>query len=112
MTVPEVANLLIGEYGVYNALNLDGGGSTSMAMQDPVTGIGRFINVSSDNPNGRAEGSNLAIFAIDAPEPAGMLVVGLFVIMVLRRKAESRGGEGDSRRCCSQAVRDDLRHAL
>src|ERR1022692_1244591 len=83
MTLPEVANLLISDYGVYNALNLDGGGSTSMAMQDPVTGIGGFINVSSDNPSGRAEGSNLAIFAIDAPEPAGMLVVGLFVIMLL-----------------------------
>jgi exopolysaccharide biosynthesis protein len=90
MTLPEVANLLISDYGVYNALNLDGGGSTSMAMQDPVTGIGRFINVSSDNPSGRAEGSNLAIFASDAPEPAGMLVVGLFVIMVLRCRVESR----------------------
>ena len=90
MTLGEVANLLISDYGVYNALNLDGGGSTSMAMQDPVTGIGRFINVSSDNPSGRAEGSNLAVFASDAPEPAGMLVVGLFVIMVLRRRVESR----------------------
>jgi hypothetical protein len=90
MTLPEVANLLIGDYGIYNALNLDGGGSTSMAMQDPVTGVGRFINVSSDNPSGRAEGSNLAIFAIDAPEPAGMLVGGFVVIMVLRRKLESR----------------------
>jgi hypothetical protein len=46
--------------------------------------------VSSDNPSGRAEGSNLAIFAIDAPEPAGMLVGGFVVIMVLRRKLESR----------------------
>ena len=30
MTLGEVASLLISEYGVYNALNLDGGGSTSM----------------------------------------------------------------------------------
>ena len=42
MTLPEIANLLVSDYGVYNALNLDGGGSTSMAMQNPVTGVGRL----------------------------------------------------------------------
>jgi Phosphodiester glycosidase len=72
MTVGEIADLLIQDYGVYNALNLDGGGSTTMAMQNPTTGIGGIINVSSDNPNGRAEGSNLAIFATPVPEPSSI----------------------------------------
>jgi hypothetical protein len=83
MTVGEVADLLTNDYGVYNALNLDGGGSTTMAMQDPVTGIDRIINVSSDNPNGRAGGSNLVVFADPVPEPASVTLVGLASIALM-----------------------------
>jgi hypothetical protein len=43
---------------------MDGGGSTSLAIADPVTGIGSFVNSSSDNPNGRANASGLAVFAV------------------------------------------------
>ena len=64
MSIEEVADLLISDYGVYNALNLDGGGSTTMAMQDPATGVGAIINVSSDNPKGRFVACNLAVFAL------------------------------------------------
>ena len=63
MKVGEAADLLIHEYGVYNALNLDGGGSTAMAMENPLTHRRAIVNVSSDNPNGRAVGSNLAVLA-------------------------------------------------
>ena len=63
MPVGDVAATLIGDYGVWNALNLDGGGSTSLAMQDPVTGATSLVNTSSDNPNGRAVASSLAVFA-------------------------------------------------
>jgi hypothetical protein len=63
MAVGEVADVLINDYQVYDALNLDGGGSTTMALQDPLTQTGRIVNVSSDNPLGRASGSNLAVFA-------------------------------------------------
>ena len=63
MQVGEVADLLIRGYGVYNALNLDGGGSTTLAMEDPLTHAASIVNVSSDNPNGRAVGSSLAVFA-------------------------------------------------
>jgi phosphodiester glycosidase len=86
MTLGEIATLLIQDYGVYNALNLDGGGSTSMAIQDAATGTGRFVNVSSDNPNGRAEGSNLAVFAIAVPEPTSLAYVtgALFIVVLLR----------------------------
>lgn len=62
MRVGEVADMLLRE-GTYNALNLDGGGSTTLAMEDPVTHAATVVNVSSDNPNGRLVGSNLAVFA-------------------------------------------------
>ena len=65
MTVSEMAGLLWRDYGVYNALNLDGGGSTTLAMQIPETGRAAVINAASGGP--RAVGSNLAIFA----EPVG-----------------------------------------
>jgi len=63
LRVGEVAALLVNDYGVWDALNLDGGGSTSLAMADPSTGAARLINTSSDNPNGRLVASSLAVFA-------------------------------------------------
>ena len=63
LAVGEVADILINDYGVYNALNLDGGGSTTLAMEHPITHARSIVNVSSDNPNGRAVASNLAVFA-------------------------------------------------
>src|SRR5262245_31113737 len=76
MSVGEVADLLIRDYGVYNALNLDGGGSTSLAMEDPFSRIGTLVNVSSDNPAGRAVGSNLGVFAdLDLVSPKTTAVV-------------------------------------
>ena len=67
MKVSEVARLLIDDYGVSNALNLDGGGSTTLAMEDLSVGEARIINTSSDNPKGRAVASNLAVFAPALP---------------------------------------------
>ena len=69
MRVSEVADLLIRDYNVCNALNMDGGGSTSLAMVDPATGVGALVNSSSDNPNGRANASGLAVFAARDTEP-------------------------------------------
>lgn len=63
LKVGEVADILMKDYLVWNALNLDGGGSTTMAMEDPVTHVASVVNTSSDNPAGRAVGSNLAVFA-------------------------------------------------
>jgi exopolysaccharide biosynthesis protein len=70
MTVGEVADMLLRDYAVYNALNLDGGGSTTLAIENPATHTGAVSNVSSDNPGGRSVGSNLAVFAA-TPEQAG-----------------------------------------
>jgi exopolysaccharide biosynthesis protein len=62
MKVGEVAEMLIREYKVWDALNLDGGGSTTLAMGD------RIVNVSSDNPAGRRVASSLAVFAEPMPQ--------------------------------------------
>jgi len=62
MRVSEVADVLIREFGVVDALNLDGGGSTTMAMEG-VDGKPSIVNVSSDNPNGRVVATSLAVFA-------------------------------------------------
>jgi exopolysaccharide biosynthesis protein len=62
MKVGEVAEMLIRDYRVYEALNLDGGGSTTLALGD------RIVNVSSDNPNGRKVASSLAVFAEPLPQ--------------------------------------------
>jgi exopolysaccharide biosynthesis protein len=56
MSVGEVAEMLIRE-GVHDALNLDGGGSTTLAMD------GAIVNVPSGGPQGRSVASNLAVFA-------------------------------------------------
>jgi exopolysaccharide biosynthesis protein len=63
MRLSEVAHLLIRDFDVFDALNLDGGGSTTMAMEDAVTGNRSIVNVSSDNPLGRVVASSLAVFA-------------------------------------------------
>jgi hypothetical protein len=63
MTVGEVAAMLVREFGVWDALNLDGGGSTSLAIVDPATRQARLVTTSADGPSGRAVGSNLAVFA-------------------------------------------------
>ena len=63
MRLKEVAAVMIRDFGVFNALNLDGGGSTTMAMEDPVTGTASIVNTSSDNPLGRVVASSLAVFA-------------------------------------------------
>ena len=67
MSLGEVADVLIRDYRVEQALNLDGGGSTTLAMEDPMTHERSIVNHSSDNPAGRAVGSNLAVFARPAP---------------------------------------------
>ena len=62
MLVGEVADLLRTDYHVWNALNIDGGGSTTIAMEDPVTHVRGTVNSPSDNPP-RSEGSNFAVYS-------------------------------------------------
>lgn len=59
LTVGEAAALLATDYKVHNALNLDGGGSTTLALRDPETNQGGIVNTTQN----RAVCSNLAVFA-------------------------------------------------
>lgn len=63
MRLSEVATILIRDFSVFDALNLDGGGSTTMAIEDPATGLHAIVNASSDNPLGRVVATSLAVFA-------------------------------------------------
>ena len=64
LTLSEMANLMIGAYGVQNAINLDGGGSTTMVMDFYDDSFAsQVVNVPSDG-NERAVGTNLAVFAL------------------------------------------------
>jgi hypothetical protein len=69
MQVGEVADLLRRDYGVWDAINLDGGGSSTLALEDPVTHVASLVNASSDRDpvSGRAVGSSLAVFARPTP---------------------------------------------
>lgn len=67
MSVPEVADLLLNDHGVYNALNMDGGGSTTLAMENPATHVRALVNASSDSAGRRIVATSLAVFA--APNP-------------------------------------------
>jgi exopolysaccharide biosynthesis protein len=62
MKLSEVAAVLIRDFGVFDALNLDGGGSTTMAMAN-AAGAAVIVNNSSDNPQGRVVATSLAVFA-------------------------------------------------
>ncbi|MBL8240504.1 MAG: phosphodiester glycosidase family protein [Bryobacterales bacterium] len=62
MDLPALAAVLVRDFGVYEALNLDGGGSTTLAMENGRTGVGEVLN----SPTGgrpRRVASSLAVFA-------------------------------------------------
>ena len=67
LTPAEIATRLARDFGVWDAINLDGGGSTTMAWRDPATGQPALRNTPTDGPRGRAVASSLAVFARPAP---------------------------------------------
>jgi hypothetical protein len=92
MKASEVTSLLINDYGVYNAVELDNGGSTTLAMQDPTTGTRSNVNHVSDTyPTGRLVGSSLAVFADPTPEPATMALLagGVLTLLAARKRKEA-----------------------
>ena len=85
MTIREVADLLKNDYGVAEAIHLDGGGSTTLCMADPTP---RVVNipVGLNNVPGteRLVGCNLAIFAIaPASTPVWLFAGGSLLACVL-----------------------------
>jgi hypothetical protein len=69
LAVGDLAGRMTRDYGVWNAINLDGGGSSTMTWRDPATGEYGLLNTSSDNPAGRRVASSLAVFARSRPTP-------------------------------------------
>jgi hypothetical protein len=64
LTLPEMASLMINTYSVTNAINLDGGGSTTMVMNFYGDGLAsQVVNVPSDGSE-RAVGTNFGVFAL------------------------------------------------
>lgn len=95
-TLQEAAELMIA-LGSYSALNLDGGGSTALALSN-----GRGGAVLANRPSGgmeRFNGNNLAVFAlalpVAVPEPASLTLVGMSVIGLVfaRRRPAGRAPE-------------------
>jgi autotransporter-associated beta strand protein len=72
VTRPELADLMRMN-GVHNAINLDGGGSTTLVMADPVA---RVVNVPvgvNDVPGTeRVVGNHFGVFALPMPVPAAI----------------------------------------
>ena len=71
LTPREIAEVLVREFGVWDALNLDGGGSTTMAWRHPATGQPTLLNTPSDGVDGRRVATSLAVFARPAPPTDG-----------------------------------------
>ena len=86
VTTSDAADLMIA-LGAYDALNLDGGGSTALVRSDSAGGA-----VVINRPSGGVErynGNNFGIFAnaLDVPEPGsmGLVAVALVGFLLLRR---------------------------
>jgi len=94
----QLAQVLL-EYGAVEAINLDGGASTTLAMADLPGQPTRLVNIPSGSlsqgiPPGvqRPVGVNLAIFATPVPEPGGLGLTllgaaGLLAGRLARRRA-------------------------
>lgn len=73
MTQPEIAKFML-DMGAYNALNLDGGGSTTMAARKPGTTTIETVNSPSDGVS-RGVANAIGIFSIAPPsELAGLII--------------------------------------
>ncbi len=90
----ETANLLI-QYGVVDAINLDGGGSSTLVVANPTP---RVMNRPSDGSE-RSVGAILAIFAATAPAPRDVAIFADFFAgdregFTSSLGAESTGSQG------------------
>ncbi len=77
-------------FGSYNGLNLDGGGSTTMVMDDGLGGYD-LLNVPSGSKE-RWNGSNIGVRVIPEPSTIALLLSGIVCLAALavRRKLKCR----------------------
>lgn len=88
-TLFETAELMLA-LGAFDALNLDGGGSTTMVRADNAGGSVLINRPSGGEP--RFNGNNLAVFAAPVPVPAAgpLALAGLGLLTLLRRRRAVR----------------------
>lgn len=67
LAVGDAARRMARDYGVWDALNLDGGGSSTMVWQHPESREYALLNTSSDDAAGRRVATSLAFFARPRP---------------------------------------------
>jgi hypothetical protein len=80
MTVSEEVDYLLGAgFGIDSLLNLDGGGSTTLAMEDPLTHVGSVVNGIGA---ARFVGTSLAVFASPVPEPSVAMLCALGLVCI------------------------------
>ena len=89
----ELEPLLGGATGAAEVIARLAGRATTLAMEDPATRTGSIVNVSSDNPGGRAVGSNLEVFAAGVAAPDGAALEFVHFARDLHRY-QPRGGGG------------------
>jgi hypothetical protein len=88
MTTIEVAQMLQTDYGCSDAINLDGGGSTTMVFADPTV---RIVNRPSDGSE-RLHGNNFGVFALPVPEPPAAVMLLTVLAAALRRRRSNGSG--------------------
>lgn len=79
---------ILQSFGVFNAVNLDGGRSSTMVVADPsvsVVNVPKFFGVE------RPVGNNLGIFIRPVPEPGAFLLLAAGVPVALLASRRSRG---------------------
>jgi hypothetical protein len=87
MTYLEEAQTLLG-FGAVDAINLDGGGSSTLVFADPSA---RVVNHPSDGFE-RPVAVSLAVFASPVPEPAALGLLGLGAVIALARLRAGKEG--------------------
>jgi hypothetical protein len=81
MLTGELADLLAADYGVTDAINLDGGGSTTLVMADPAPRVVNVpVGVNNVPGSERSVGSSLAVFARACPTGAQSTPCGDVVV--------------------------------
>jgi hypothetical protein len=81
VTTSELAELLATDYGVTDAINLDGGGSTTLVMADPQPRVVNVpVGVNNAPGSERLVGSSLAVFATACPPGAQSTPCGDVVV--------------------------------
>lgn len=74
----ELADVLL-NFGAYNAINLDGGGSTTMVLADPIPRVVNVpVGVSNVPGSERSNGNNLGVFAQPNPRNVSRFIYADF----------------------------------